>query len=194
MAAASARSRSLRRRPLASSTSPARNQGRRRGHACPCAERALTMTVSPSRVVFSWMTIVSAPGGSTPPVKMRAASPAPTAPSNGCPAATSPIELEPRRRAAPHRRRARHSRPWRRHRPAAACAAPRGRRRARGRAHRRAAAARPAAARRPRARARAPPRPASTPLPTPSPGSGRTCRRSSRSGGCLRCACRARPP
>ncbi len=51
------------------------------------------MTASPSRVVFSWITMVSAPGGSTPPVKMRAASPAPTVPSNGWPAATSPITL-----------------------------------------------------------------------------------------------------
>ena len=33
----------------------------------------VTTTVSPSRLVFSWITIVSAPGGRTPPVKMRAA-------------------------------------------------------------------------------------------------------------------------
>jgi hypothetical protein len=41
--------------------------------------------------VFSWITTVSAPAGSTPPVKIRAASPAPTVPPNGRPAATSPI-------------------------------------------------------------------------------------------------------
>ncbi len=40
------------------------------------------------------MTMVSAPGGTTPPVKMRAASPAPTSPSNGRPAATSPISFK----------------------------------------------------------------------------------------------------
>ena len=44
----------------------------------PAGDPDVTTTVSPSRVVFSWMTIVSAPGGTTPPVKMRAASPSPT--------------------------------------------------------------------------------------------------------------------
>ncbi len=59
----------------------------------PLPAAAVTTTMSPSRAVFSWITIVSAPGGSTPPVKMRAASPAPTVPSNGWPAATSPTSL-----------------------------------------------------------------------------------------------------
>src|SRR3954467_1283564 len=39
------------------------------------------------------MTTVSLPAGSTPPVKMRAVSPALTWPANGRPAATSPISL-----------------------------------------------------------------------------------------------------
>ena len=52
------------------------------------------MTVSPSRAVFSWITTVSVPGGSTPPVKMRAASPAPTAPPNGPPGRDLADELQ----------------------------------------------------------------------------------------------------
>jgi hypothetical protein len=51
----------------------------------------VTTIMSPSRSTSSWITTVLLPAGSTPPVKMRAASPAPTSPSNGRPAATSPI-------------------------------------------------------------------------------------------------------
>ena len=51
----------------------------------------LIATLSPSRLVTSWITTVSVPDGITAPVKMRAASPGPIARSNGRPAATSPI-------------------------------------------------------------------------------------------------------
>ena len=48
---------------------------------------------SPSREVFSWITTVSVPAGSTPPVKMRAVSPGSIRPVNGRPAATSPTSV-----------------------------------------------------------------------------------------------------
>ena len=104
-------------------------------------------------------------------------------------------ELEPRPACWRHRARARRSRPSPRHPPAAACAVPRGRRRARGRARRASGAAHGGQRlAHPRVRGRAPLRPASAPRPTPPLDSARTCRRASRSGGCPRCACRARPP
>src|SRR5262245_11169059 len=93
MAAASARSRSLSRRPLASSAVPCLKSSPATRMCRPLPVPVATMTASPSLVAFSWITMVSAPGGSTPPVKMRAASPGPTAPATGCPAATSPTSL-----------------------------------------------------------------------------------------------------
>ena len=98
---------------------------------------------------------------------------------------------------SPRRRRAPRSRPWRRRRRAAGCAAPRHRpastrpvRLGERRPSRRQAADAPSSTRGERLR-----RPGSERhAPTPSRGSGRICRRSSRSGGCPRCACRARPP
>ena len=47
----------------------------RRGHCGPWRSGLSMMTLSPSRLVISWITTVSAPAGTTPPVKMRAASP-----------------------------------------------------------------------------------------------------------------------
>ena len=41
------------------------------------------MTLAPSRAVFSWMTMASAPAGSGAPVKMRTACPAATLPAKG---------------------------------------------------------------------------------------------------------------
>ena len=49
---------------------------------------------SPSRRTSSWMTIASAPSGIGAPVKMRTASPGPTAPLKARPAADSPITVK----------------------------------------------------------------------------------------------------
>ena len=49
------------------------------------------MTFAPSRSVFSWMTMASAPSGTGAPVKMRTAWPSLTVPEKGCPAAASPM-------------------------------------------------------------------------------------------------------
>ena len=68
---------------------PRRNRARRGGRSGRAARLRRTRTRSPSRSVSSWMTIVSAPAGNGAPVKMRAASPAPTCPPNPAPAGTS---------------------------------------------------------------------------------------------------------
>ena len=93
MPAASDRSRSVRRVPSASSTSPSR-KSMPAGRICRPGRAASVMVMPPpSTTVSSWMMTASAPSGITPPVKIRTASPAPTALSNGRPAATSPITL-----------------------------------------------------------------------------------------------------
>ena len=51
------------------------------------------MTVSPSRRAVSCIATASAPSGNGAPVKMRAASPDPSRPSNGLPAADSPTTV-----------------------------------------------------------------------------------------------------
>ncbi len=56
-----------------------------------------TITSSPSRSVFSWMTTVSAPSGSGAPVKMRTASRAASRPRWPRPAADVADDLEARR-------------------------------------------------------------------------------------------------
>ena len=60
------------------------------------------------------MTMLSAPSGSGAPVKMRTASPGPTAPLKPCPAALMPMMRRASRACARHRRVAPRSRPWRR--------------------------------------------------------------------------------
>ncbi len=131
----------------------------------------------------------------TPPVKMRTASPAPTRARERMAGRDLADQPQPRRhardvggahRVAVHRRDV-----GRRLRAQRA----RDRRRARG--HRRRRAARVSAGSGAACfehAARALRRPTSAPRPTPSRDSGPTCRRSSRPGGCPRCACRARPP
>ncbi len=184
--------------PFASSTEPALKSRPAKRICRPFEEAVCTTTVSPSRVVFSWITMVSAPGGITPPVKIRAASPGPTVPSNGCPARDDADELQLRRcvrrshvdrtdRIAVHRRNIRR---W--------LGPPRGKvggehaavgvaeRRRLGGQGRHAVEDQPQRFRNRHQRRRH--------NLTPSPGSGRTCRRSSRSGARPRCACRARPP
>ena len=77
----------------------ARSRCPRRGR---CGRRGVGFSngdVSPSRAVFSWMTTVSAPSGMTPPVKMRAASPAPTRPVERMAGRDLADHLERRRRA-----------------------------------------------------------------------------------------------
>ena len=64
----------------------------------PAALAFCTTTVSPSRAVCSWITTVSAPGGTTPPVKMRAASPAPTGEIERMAGRDLADQSEPRRR------------------------------------------------------------------------------------------------
>ena len=91
--------------------------------------------------------------------------------------------------------RARHSRPWRKRRPAAACAAPRDPRPARGRAHDRASRFRPAARRRlSSTRAKASATGISGIALGLRPSTGRICRRFSPAAGCPRCACLFRSP
>ena len=79
MPAASDRSRSVRRLPPASSTSPSR-KSMPAGRTCrPGRAASVMVTPSPSATVSSWITTASAPSGITPPVKIRTASPAPIA-------------------------------------------------------------------------------------------------------------------
>ena len=71
---------------------PARNRGRRGGCAGRAAAASSTMTrVAVARRCSPGSRSCRRRRGTTPPVKMRAASPGPTVPSNGWPAATSPI-------------------------------------------------------------------------------------------------------
>ena len=98
-AAASDERRGIERRgPLRAGGRLRRNRGRRGG----CAgrrrrSRAPRSSSSSTARTFSWMAMVSAPSGTGAPVKMRTASPAPTVPANGLPAAAAPDHAQPRR-------------------------------------------------------------------------------------------------
>ena len=78
-------------RPARSSTSPWRKSPPAGRMLAPSAAASRTVSLSPLRSVSSWMTTASAPFGTLAPVKMRAASPAPTVPANGPPALDSPM-------------------------------------------------------------------------------------------------------
>ncbi len=81
IAAARPMSRAVSRRPARIITSPSRKSMPASRMCCPLGVLSSIRTVSPSRVVSSWMTMASAPAGTGPPVKIRTASPAATVPS-----------------------------------------------------------------------------------------------------------------
>ena len=56
----------------------------------PAATASFTVTRSPSRVAFSWISTVSAPSGITLPVNRRTQVPGSTRPPKGCPAGAVP--------------------------------------------------------------------------------------------------------
>ena len=195
MAAASARSRSVRRRPLREQDRAAREIEAGDADVLALAGRRWsTTTVSPSRVVFSWITMVSAPGGTHAAGEDARRFAGADRALERMPGGDFADELEPRRRGrdigGAHR--------------IAVHGGDVGRRL---RAQRREVGGEHAAVRvrerrgfgrqrlgvREHARERLRDR-HQRHGSTPSPGSGPTCRRSSRSGGCPRCACRARPP
>ena len=59
----------------------------------PAATASRTRIASPSRSAFSWIRTASAPSGTGAPVKMRTASPGPSAPAKRSPARDMPTTL-----------------------------------------------------------------------------------------------------
>ena len=77
-----------------------------------------TVTASSASSQFSWITIVSAPGGTWAPVKMRAASPGADGAAGRLAGGDALRRPKGARASSPHRPRARHSRPSPTHRQA----------------------------------------------------------------------------